>query len=118
VGVTFTGLVVGHAVTIYKEVAVAVSVWVVVEVGHAVIWNRGVEVADVVEVAVSVKVEVAVGVAVSVVVVDAVTVEVPVCVCVIVDVEVGGGVVGETDAPSLPTVKSTPHTCGSDSVAE
>ena len=93
-----TGLVVGHAVIIKSDVAVAVSVCVEVEVGKAVIWYRGVEVA--------------------LAVVDAVIVDVAVRVNVVVGVEVGGSAVGETDATSLPTVKSTPQTCGRVSVAE
>ena len=35
-----------------------------------------------------------------------------------VEVVVGGAAVGLTEAASLPTVRSTPHTWGSDSVAE
>jgi len=112
------GLDVGHAVIIKSDVAGAVSVWVEVVVGKAVIWNRGVEVAVPVGVAVSVSVVVPVGVAVSVVVVDVVMVGVAVRVNVVVGVEVGGSAVGETEATSLPTVRSTPQTCGRDSVAE
>jgi len=51
-----------------------------------------------------------VGVAVKVIVEDAEMVDVAVV--------VGGSAEGLTDATSLPTVKSTPHTCGRDSVAE
>jgi hypothetical protein len=115
---TLTGLVVGHAVIIKSEVAVAVSVFVVVGVGQAVIWNRGVEVAELVGEAVRVSVVVPVGVAVSVVVVEVVTVGVAVRVSVVVGEEEGGAAVGETDAISLPTVMSTPQTCGRVSVAE
>ena len=105
---TLTGLVVGHAVIIKRGVEVAVSVIVVLVVGQAVIWNRGVLVADIVDV----------GVAVSVVVVDAVSVGVAVKVSVVVGEDVGGSAVGETEATSLPTVRSTPQTCGRVSVAE
>jgi hypothetical protein len=93
-----TGLDVGHAVIIKREVAVAVNVCVEVVVGKAVIWNSGVLVA--------------------VAVLDAVMVDVAVRVNVVVGVEVGGAAVGETEATSLPTVKSTPQTCGRVSVAE
>ena len=98
----------GHAVIIKRGVDVAVSVVVELVVGQAVIWNRGVLVA----------VRVVVGVAVSVVVVDAVSVGVAVKVSVVVGEDVGGAAVGETDAISLPTVISTPQTCGRVSVAE
>ena len=62
--------------------------------------------------------------AVNVLVVDAVIVDVAVRVLVedkdgvVVDETVGGRAVGEIDATSLPTVKSTPQTCGRDKVAE
>ena len=92
----------GHAVIMKRGVDVAVSVIVVLVVGQAVIWNRGVLVA----------VRVVVGVAVSVVVVEAVTVGVA------VGEDVGGRAVGETEDTSLPTVISTPQTCGRVSVAE
>ena len=114
----------GHAVIIKRGVEVAVSVIVVLVVGQAVIWNRGVLVADIVDegVAVSVVVVDAVSVvvvdAVSVFVVDAVSVGVAVKVSVVVGEDVGGAAVGETDATSLPTVRSTPQTCGRVSVAE
>jgi len=101
-----------------RGVEVAVRVMVVEVVGQAVIWNRGVPVVVVEEVGVAVSVMEAVGVpvAVRVVVVDAVIVGVEVAVSVVV--VVGGGAVGETEEASLPTVKSTPHTWGSDRVAE
>jgi hypothetical protein len=77
---------------------------------------------------VEVAVCVLVGVAVRVVVVEVVMVEVAVKVPVVVGVavkvgvvvgeDVGGRAVGETEATSLPTVRSTPHTWGSDRVAE
>jgi hypothetical protein len=76
--------------------------------GKAVTRNRGVEVA--------VSVELVDGVAVKVVVV--VAVEVVVGVAVRVEVVVGGSAVGDTEATSLPTVKSTPQTWGRDRVAE
>jgi len=101
-----------------RGVEVAVRVEVAVVVGQAVIWNRGVEVAVRVVVGVAVKVVVVevvmVGVAVKVPVVVGVAVKVP----VVVGVAVGGGAVGETEEASLPTVRSTPHTWGSDRVAE
>jgi hypothetical protein len=101
-----------------RGVEVAVRVEVAVVVGQAVTWNRGVEVA------VRVVVGVVVEVAVRVVVVDDVTVElvvavsVEVVVPVVVGEDVGGRAVGETEEASLPTVRSTPHTWGSDRVAE
>jgi hypothetical protein len=67
---------------------------------------------------VEVAVCVLVGVAVRVVVVEVVMVEVAVKVPVVVGEDVGGRAVGETEATSLPTVRSTPHTWGSDRVAE
>ena len=99
---TFTGLDVGKAVTMKSGVLVAVSVDVEEGVGHAVITKRGVDVT----------------LAVSVTVLEAVTVAVAVTDAVTVDVEVGGSADGETEAASAPTVRSTPQTWGSDSVAE
>ena len=112
VGVTFTGLVVGNAVTMKSGVLVAVSVDVEEGVGHLVITKRGVDVT----LAVPVSVEVCEPVAVTVP--EAVTVAVAVTEAVTVDVEVGGRADGETEAASLPTVRSTPQTWGSDRVAE
>jgi len=91
---TLTGLVVGHAVIIKRGVGVAVRVEVDVVDGHAVTIKRGVPV--------RVPVEVVEGVAVRVEVVEGVAVR--------VFVDVGGRAVGDTEAISLPTVKSTPHT--------
>jgi hypothetical protein len=70
------------------------------------IWYRGVEVAEAEEVLEPVMVVVAVIVTEEVL--DPVGVE----------VTVGGSAVGLTEAISLPTVRSTPHTWGRDSVAE
>ena len=119
---TFTGLVVGYAVIIYRGVEVAESVMVLVVDGKEVIKNRGVEVA------LAVVVWLAVAVSVAVAVCDAVSVAVAVCVPVFVavndevtvgvDVDVGGSAEGLTDAASLPTVMSTPHTWGRVRVAE
>jgi len=81
-------------VIIYRGVPVAVNVIVEVVDGKAVTINRGVEVA--------VSVELVVGVAVRVVV--------EVAVKVVVDVVEGGIAVGDTEAISLPTVRSTPQT--------
>jgi hypothetical protein len=67
---------------------------------------------------VEVAVCVLVGVAVRVAVDEAVTVDVAVKVPVVVGEDVGGRAVGETEEASLPTVRSTPHTWGSDRVAE
>jgi len=95
-----------------------------VGVGHAVITNNGVPVRVLVDVGVAVAVRVVVVVAVSDVVVDAVIVAVAVSVVVedkegvVVGDTVGGRAVGDTEATSLPTVKSTPHTWGKDRVAE
>lgn len=89
---TFTGLVVGHAVIMKRGVLVAVRVVVEVVDGNAVTMKRGVPVIVFVEEKEG----------------DAVR----------VGVVVRGSAEGLTDATSLPTVKSTPHTCGRDSVAE
>jgi hypothetical protein len=132
VGDTLTGLGVGHAVIINRGVAVAVSVPVLVVDGKGVIKNMGEDVA----VAVFVNVRVLLGVAVSVRVVLDVGVTAAVCdseadtvlepvivgvndgVRVRVSVGVGGSAVELTDATSLPTDMSTPHTWGRVSVAE
>jgi hypothetical protein len=91
-----------------RGVDVAVIVWVEVVDGKGVyrIWYRGVEVAEAVEVFEPVMVVVAVIVTEEVF--DPVGVE----------VVVGGAAVGLTEAISLPTVRSTPQTWGSDRVAE
>jgi len=108
VALTFTGLVVGHAVIMKRGVLVAVRVVVEVVDGNAVTMKRGVPVIVFVEEKEGDAVRV--GVAVKVIVEDAEMVDVAVV--------VGGSAEGLTDATSLPTVKSTPHTCGRDSVAE
>jgi hypothetical protein len=87
---TLTGLEEGYAVIIYSGVEVAESVMVLVVDGKGVMKNKGVEVALAVDVSVAVAVSVAV--------------------CVAVDV--GGSAEGLTEAASLPTVMSTPHTSG------
>jgi hypothetical protein len=51
-------------------------------------------------------------------VLEAVIVGVAVKEVVVVEETVGGSAVGLTEAISLPTVRSTPQTCGRDSVAE
>jgi len=76
--------------------------------GKAVIIKRGVEVAVIVFVVEEVAVNVDV----------AVNVVVDVAVNVFVELAERGGAVGDTDATSLPTVKSTPQTWGRESVAE
>jgi hypothetical protein len=117
---TFTGEGVGQAVIMNKGVEVAVRVIVPVLVGNAVTTNKGVEVAEganvvlvelvIVGVALNVRVVVAVPVVVPVIVPVPVEVVVGLCVMVIVGVDVGGRAVGETEAASLPTVISNPHT--------
>jgi len=115
-----------------RGVPVAVRVEVAVDVGKAVMTKRGVLVvdADKVSVVVAVPEAVMVAVPVSVCVAVWVAVDVPVsvwvAVCVVVavwvtvcvEVGVGGRAEGLTEAASLPTVISTPQTCGRDRVAE
>lgn len=122
VGDTLTGLGVGQAVIINRGVAVAVSVPVLVVDGKGVIKNMGEDVA--LGVAVSVRVVLDVGVTAAVCDSEADTVLEPVIVGVNdgvrvrVSVGVGGSAVELTEATSLPTDMSTPHTWGRVSVAE
>ena len=113
---TLTGLEEGYAVIIYNGVEVAESVMVLVVDGKGVVKNKGVEVALAVDVSVVVDVIVIVGVEVALAV--DVSVAVDVIVIVGVDVDVGGSAEGLTEAASLPTVISTPHTSGRERVAE
>ena len=98
----------------------AVRVIVAVLVGNAVTTNKGVEVAEgatvallelvIVGVAVNVRVVVAVPVVVPVIVPVPVEEVVAVNVRVVEAVAVGGKGVGDTEAASVPTVMSNPHT--------
>ena len=129
---TFTGLTVGHAVTIKSGVVVGGILGLVVRDGYIVNANSGVEVPVPVSVTLPVGVIVIVVVGVSV----PVSVTLPVTVILVVIDELGtrdvvivdvvlrdfDGVAGTavplTDAASLPTVISTPQASGSVNVAE